>query len=129
MKEIWWAKQNADGTFTVDASKLLFSLILDELAIVEVLQNVDKDGNVTSKEDLIKIWKAEIMNLRKISIMTVVRASYHLFYKPVNNEYPWRQGWKAAWDHAKYLFTVNLNETWKLEDEVAITGKIKPQTK
>ena len=129
MKEIWWAKKNSDGTYTVDASKLLFSLIVDELAIIKVLHNVDKDGNVTSKKDLINIWKAEIMNLRQIPIMTVVRASYHLFYKPVNNEYPWRQGWKAAWDHTKYLFTVNLNEAWKLEDEVAITGKIKPQTK
>jgi len=113
MKEIWWAEKNLDGTFTVDPSKLLFSLILDELAIVEILRNVDEEGNVTSKEDLINIWKAKIQNLRQIPKMTVVRASYHLFYKPVNKEYPWRTGWKAARNHTNCLFTVNLEEAWR----------------
>ena len=110
--KIWWAKRNSDGTFTVDTSKLLFSLILDELAIVEAIHNVDDEGNITSKEDLIEIWKAKVQNLRKIPKITVVRASYHLFYKPVKNEYPWRQGWKLAWAHTNYLFTVNLDEVW-----------------
>jgi len=117
MKEIWWAKKNLNGTYIVDTSKLLFSLILDELAIVGVLRNVDGKGNITSKEGLIKIWKAKVQNLRQIPKMTVVRASYHLFYKPVNNEYPWRHGWKIAWDHANFLFTVNVNEAWKIEGE------------
>ena len=112
MKEIWWAKENANGTYTVDTEKLLFSLILDELAIAGVVNNVDEKGNITSKEDLTEIWKAKIQNLRKIPIMTIVRASYHLFYKPVRKEYPWREGWKASWEHANYLFTVNLNEAW-----------------
>ena len=114
MKDIWWAKQNSDGTWTVDPSKLLFSLILNELAIVGAIQNVDEEGKVTSKEDLIEIWKAKIQNLRRIPIMTVVRASYHFFYKPVNKEYPWKEGWKAAWDHANYLFTVDLRKAYFL---------------
>ena len=113
MSEIWWARKNPNGTYTVDTSKLLFSLILNELAIVEAIHNVDEKGNITSKGDLIEIWKAKVQNLRKIPKMTVVRASYHLFYKPVNNEYSWRHGWKTAWNHVNYLFTVNLNEAWK----------------
>lgn len=109
MKEIWWAKKNPEGTYTVDPQKLLFDIILHELAIVGIINNTDEKGNVTPKEDLIKIWKALVQNLRQIPIMTVVRASYHQFYKPVRNEYAWRKGWKMAWDHAKYLFAVNLN--------------------
>jgi len=106
---IWWAKQNPDGTYIVDTQKLLFSIILNELAIAEVIHNVDEKGTITSKENLIKIWKAKVQNLRQIPKMTVVRATYHLFYKPVKKEYPWRDGWKSAWNHMKYLFTVNLD--------------------
>lgn len=109
MKEIWWAKKNPDGTYTVDAGKLLFSLILDELAIAGAIRKVDEEGKVISRGNLREVWRAKIQNLRKIPKMTVVRASYYLFYKPTHNEYPWRQGWKAAWDHANYLFTTDLN--------------------
>ena len=109
---IWWAEKNLDGTYTVDASKLLFSIILDELAIVEAIHNVDEEGNLTSREDLVNIWKAKVQNLRQIPKITVVRASYHFFYKPIKNEYPWREGWKSAWDHTHHLFTVNLDEAW-----------------
>ena len=114
MNGIWWAEKNRDGTYTVDPSKLLFSLILNELAIVEAVHNVDEKGKITSKEDLIEIWKAKVQNLRQIPKMTVVRASYHLFYKPCNNEYPWRHGWKMAWGHTNYLFTVNLEKAWNV---------------
>ena len=112
MKEIWWAKKNLDGTWTVDPQKLLFDIILQELAIVGLVNNTDKKGNITPKETLIKVWKADLQNLRKLPKMTVARASYYEFYQPINNEYPWREGWKAAWDHANYLFTVNLDEAW-----------------
>lgn len=112
MKSIWWAKKNPDGTYTVDAQKLLFSIILDELAIVEAIHNVDEEGHITSKEDLIKLWKAKVQNLRKIPKKLVVRASYHLFYKPIRNEYPWREGWRSAWNHTNYLFTVKLEDVW-----------------
>lgn len=110
MNEIWWAKRNPDGTYTVDASKLLFSLILNELAIAGLIRNVDEKGKVTSEKDLKEIWKAKVRNVRKIPKMTVVQASYYLFYKPVENEYSWREGWKMAWDHANFLFTVNLKQ-------------------
>ena len=110
--QIWWAEKHPDGSYTVDAQKLLFSIILNELAIVEAIHNVDEEGNLTSREDLVNIWKAKVQNLRQIPKITVARASYHLFYKPIRNEYPWRQGWQSAWNHTRYLFTVDLDEAW-----------------
>lgn len=115
MRKIWWAEQNPDGTYTVDTSKLLFSIILTELAIVEAIKNVDEKGHVTSKEDLVNIWKAKVQNLRQIPRINVVRASYHLFYKPNNKAYPWKEGWNSARNHTNYLFTVNLDEAWSLQ--------------
>jgi len=117
---IWWAEKNQDGSYLVDIPKLLFSIILHELCIVEILHNCDKDGNKTSREKLIDIWKAEIKNLRRIDKKTCVRAMYHQFYNPqgsTREDYPER--WKTAWDHINFLFETDLESAWDHLTEIA----------
>lgn len=119
--KISWAEKNPDETYTVDVFRLLFDIILNECCIVGLLRNADSKGSFLSTKDLIEKRKALVLNLRYIPKMMVARGFYHGFYK--SDEYPWREGWKAAWEHADYLFTVDLDEEYKHLEDVPIVSK------
>ncbi len=117
LKHFWW-EEAPDGGYVVNPLNLVFSINLHELSIVNLF-NYEVDGRLLNRDEIIKIWKAEILNLRKFAEVhgkiSVVRALYYQFYRPTIYEQEhgtadWRRGWKASWDHAKYLFEQNLDE-------------------
>lgn len=111
LENFWW-EQKPDGTYLVDWSKLLFSITLDELCIVDLLHNCDKDGKIIPREELIARWKAQILNARRCDKRMLVRAAYYQFYQPSMIHGTWREGWGAAWGHINYLFSVDLDTAW-----------------
>ena len=130
--EHFWFEQNPDGTYTVEPGKLIFSIILDELCIAECLHTCDEDyPDRVPRDVLIERWKAKIANLRQLKKTTVVRATYYQFYVSKDStraDFP--QRWKAAWEHANYLFNVDLDEAWlHLTDPEAYSKKIREESR
>jgi len=110
----YWAEKNPEGEgYIVNIEKLLFSICLSELCVVEMLHNVDAEGNRIPRDTLIEIWEAEILNLRKCKYMDVVRTNYYTFFcKKDDTRETFGNRWRAAHESTKYLFTVNLEEAW-----------------
>jgi len=110
----WWADKTPEGHWKVDIPNLLFSIIIHELCVVDLLRSEDENGVLRTRDSFIDEWKAEILNLRQIDKITCVRASYYMFYNPrgsTRKDFP--QRWKAAHEHIKYLFEIDLELAWQ----------------
>lgn len=113
LEHFWWERKE-DGTYEVSPMNLLFSINLHELCIVEILHTCNSDyPRRVPRDILIERWKAELLNLRKLPKMIVVRAAYYQWFNPggsTRETYPER--WKAAWDLANYYFNCDLDTAW-----------------
>jgi hypothetical protein len=123
LEHYWW-EQKPDGTFHVDVRRLLFSIKLTELCIVEILHTCDnKYPEKVPKDVLIERWQAQVLNLRKLPKMLVVRASYYQWFNERGSKrdtFPIR--WQAAWDETKYYFECDIEHAW---DHVSIEKQTK----
>jgi len=112
LEHFWWEKK--EEGYEVDPLRLLFSINLHELCVAEVLHMCNSDHpDRVPREVLIEIWKAEILNLRKLPKMLIVRAAYYQWFNPrgsTRETYPER--WKAAWDLTNYYFNCDLDTAW-----------------
>jgi len=120
LKHFWW-EQNEEGMFQIDVKNLLFSINLTELCVVEILHTCDNQyPEKVPRDVLIERWKAQILNLRKLPKILVVRAAYYQWFNgrdSTRENYP--QRWKAAWDMAKYYFEIDLDTAWSHLREIA----------
>jgi hypothetical protein len=77
------------------------------------MHNCDEKGNITSRDELIQQWKAEILNARQCEMKKLVRVTYHLFYNSKDDRRDtYSKRWKAAWEYVKYIFSVDLDSAW-----------------